>query len=196
MKVVLASNNAGKLRELQAVLTVLDLDLVPQGELNVLDVEETGFTFVENALIKARHACRQTGLPAIADDSGLQVPALSGAPGVYSARYSGGDSHDNIKKLLLNMKGFDGVERRAAFYCVIVYLAHENDPTPLICQGKWEGSILSTPVGEGGFGYDPIFYVPSRQLTAAQLSATEKNRLSHRGKALQQLLEQWSLLRK
>lgn len=190
MKVVLASNNAGKLKEMQAILKVLDVTLVPQREFGVKDADETGSTFVENALIKARHACVQTGLPAISDDSGLQVPALAGAPGVHSSRYSGGDSQANIEKLLENMKTFQGKQRTAAFHCVIVYLAHENDPTPLICQGRWDGIILDEPVGAGGFGYDPVFYVPDCELGAAQLAAAEKNKISHRGKALQQLLLQ------
>ena len=188
MKVVLASNNAGKLKEMQSILKVLDVTLAPQREFGVEDADETGSTFVENAIIKARHACVQTGLPAISDDSGLQVPALAGAPGVHSSRYSGGDAQANVEKLLENLKACKGAKRCASFYCVIVYFAHENDPTPLICQGRWDGMILEAPVGDGGFGYDPIFYVPECELGAAQLAPTEKNKISHRGKALQQLL--------
>lgn len=192
MKIVLASNNAGKLSEFQSLLAGYDVDIVPGHQLNVGDVEETGSTFIENALIKARHACVQTGLPAIADDSGLIVPALKGEPGVHSARYSGGDAEDNIQHLLKNMQGLTGDARLASFYCVIVYLTHVNDPTPIICQGSWSGSIVEQRVGKGGFGYDSVFYVPSCELTAAQLPANQKNQLSHRGKACSQLLEKLS----
>lgn len=142
MKIVLASNNAGKLTEIKSLLSALDVDLVSQAELHVQEAEETGTTFVENALLKARHACVETGLPAIADDSGLQVTALGGEPGVYSARYSGGDSMDNINKLLENLRDLTGNARRASFHCAMVFLAHEHDPTPLICQGAWNLSLI------------------------------------------------------
>lgn len=190
MKIVLASGNKGKLSELQSVLSGFELTLLPQQQLGVPEVEETGFTFIENALIKARHAATITGLPAIADDSGLEIAALGGAPGIYSARYGGGNSADNIHKVLVNLAGKKGEERLARFYCVIVYLSHECDPTPLICQGVWLGRILEEPAGGEGFGYDPIFYVPERNCSAATLSATDKNHLSHRGKALGELIKQ------
>lgn len=188
MKIVFASSNAGKIRELQAML---DFEIIPQENLHVSDVDETGLTFVENAILKARHACEVTGLPAIADDSGLEVPALNGAPGIYSARYAGvkSSSQDNIKKLLQDMTGFEGEKRRAAFYCVLVFLSHAKDPGPLICQGVWHGSILAEPTGNEGFGYDPIFFDPIYQCSAAQLSLDIKNKISHRGQALQKLIK-------
>jgi XTP/dITP diphosphohydrolase len=198
MKVVLASSNPGKLRELQTLLSNFKLQCIPQSELAVQDVPETGFTFVENALIKARHACRETGLPAIADDSGLAVQALQGAPGIYSARYAGPqcDAQANIEKLLLALKKVPGTERAAAFYSVVVYLAHENDPMPLICQGIWKGFILMQPQGNNGFGYDPIFGLPGENKSAAELSFDLKNSCSHRSQALRllraQLPEKWA----
>ena len=155
------------------------------------EAEETGLTFVENALIKARHAALITGLPAIADDSGLAVAALCGAPGIYSARYAGtkAKAHDNIKKILMELKDIPDENRHASFHCLLVFLSHAKDPTPLVCDGKWSGIILHSPKGENGFGYDPIFYVPEQKQTAAELSPSLKNQISHRGMALQSLLK-------
>lgn len=191
MKVVLASHNQGKIREFQALLKNYAIEIIPQAELGVDDIAETGVTFVENALIKARHAARITGLPALADDSGLTVATLKGAPGIYSARYAGEAkaSKANIAKLLTELDGLPEEKRRAYFYCVLVFLTHENDPTPLICDGKWHGRILTAPRGEFGFGYDPVFYVPSEGLASAELTPEIKNTLSHRGIALQSLLK-------
>jgi XTP/dITP diphosphohydrolase len=190
-KIVLASGNKGKVREISQILTGLDLEVVPQTEFEVPEIPETGLTFVENAILKARNAAQHTGLPAIADDSGLEVDALKGAPGIYSARYAGegAGSEQNIVKLLNAMDGVPEAERTARFQCVIVYMAHELDPTPVICQGTWEGRITTTQQGDSGFGYDPVFYVPTHSCTAAELNAEEKNRLSHRGQALQLLLQ-------
>ncbi len=192
MKIVFASNNAGKTRELQTLLADFKITLVPQREMGVNDIVETASTFVENALLKARHASELTGLPALADDSGLAVSALGGAPGIYSARYAGPQfsPKDNILKLLDDLKNIPDNNRQACFHCVLVYLTHAADPTPLICHGTWKGSILRTLQGEGGFGYDPVFYVPSEHLSAAQLTPEIKNQLSHRGKALRLLMEQ------
>jgi XTP/dITP diphosphohydrolase len=194
MKVVLASSNAGKIHELQNMLDELNLTIIPQASLNVSDAEETGLTFVENALIKARHACEQTGLPALADDSGLTVAALQGAPGIYSARYAGvkADAQANINKLLAEIRSVPLTHRQAAYYCVLVFMRHAKDPTPLICQGRWQGEILSAPKGSEGFGYDPIFYVPKENKTAAELPLHVKNQLSHRGQALRTLLKKLS----
>lgn len=188
---VLASNNAGKLRELSALLSPLELTLVNQGDLGVSEAAETASSFVENALIKARHAARATGLPALADDSGLAVDLLHGAPGVYSARYAGANASDadNIGKLLAALQGQPEAQRSARFICVIVLLRHAEDPLPLICQGVWEGRILQAPQGSGGFGYDPVFFSPEYQCAAAQLTAEQKRAVSHRGKALTQLLQ-------
>ena len=164
--------------------------MVPQTEFDVPEIEETGLTFVENAILKARNAAQHTGLPAIADDSGLEVDALNGAPGIYSARYAGEGASDeqNLTKLINTLAGVPEAERTARFQCLMVYMEHELDPTPIICQGSWEGRITEAPQGESGFGYDPVFFVPTHGCTAAELSAEEKNRLSHRGQALQQLL--------
>jgi XTP/dITP diphosphohydrolase len=191
MKVVLASNNAGKIRELNELLQNFHFDLIPQAELGVKEIEETGLTFIENALIKARHASLMTGLPAIADDSGLAVAALQGAPGIYSARYAGekASASDNNKKLLSELADVPDDKRQACFHCVLVYMSHANDPIPLVCNGKWEGTILRAPRGTGGFGYNPIFYVPSEKKSVAELSSAIKNALSHRGMALQSLLK-------
>lgn len=191
MKIVFASSNAGKIRELQNWLHEFHLQIIPQIELGVRDVPETGLTFVENAIIKARHACRETGLPALADDSGLEVLALHGAPGIYSARYAGENSNaaGNIKKLLHELNQTTDENRYACFQCVLVFLAHAEDPTPLICQGTWHGTILKAPVGEHGFGYDPIFFDPKQGCSAAQLPLNIKNQISHRGQALQMLME-------
>ncbi len=184
---VLASGNAGKIKELQALLP--DFILRPQTDFLVPDIAETGGSFVENAILKARNAAHYSKLPAIADDSGLVVHALNGAPGIYSARYAGAHASDaqNITTLLANLNAVAATERRAYFFCVLVFMRHENDPCPIIAQGRWDGVILDHPEGELGFGYDPIFGVLSHQCSAAQLSLEVKNRLSHRGKALDQL---------
>ena len=189
-KIVLASNNAGKVREINELLAQQEIQVVPQREFGVQEVEETGLTFVENAILKARNAARHSGLPAIADDSGIEVDALHGAPGIYSARYAGsgcGDQ-DNNRKLLEELVGVPEVRRSARFQCLMVYMRHASDPTPIICQGTWEGRILLKPEGENGFGYDPLFFVPSENCSAAQLGPQQKNRLSHRGQALRKLL--------
>ncbi|MDC9621734.1 XTP/dITP diphosphatase [Xenorhabdus sp. XENO-7] len=190
-KVVLATGNAGKVRELADLLTDFGLDIVAQTELGVDSADETGLTFIENAIIKARHAAAITGLPAIADDSGLSVNALGGAPGIYSARYAGIDAsdRDNLDKLLESMRDIPDEERQAQFNCVLVYLRHAEDPTPLIFHGRWSGIITHEPAGNGGFGYDPIFYVPEFGCTAAELSREQKSAVSHRGQALKMLLE-------
>lgn len=188
--IVLASSNAGKVREFNDLLGGLHLEVVPQSHFNVADADETGLTFVENAILKARHAARHTGLPALADDSGLEVDALHGAPGIYSARYAGvgASDADNLKKLLAALKEVPEPGRKARFQCVLVYLRHALDPTPLICQGSWEGRILCEPRGANGFGYDPVFYVPTHSVSAAELTPETKNSLSHRGQALRLLL--------
>ncbi|MEB1608867.1 XTP/dITP diphosphohydrolase [Xanthomonas campestris] len=185
-QLVLASGNAGKLEELRAMLAGLPLRIVAQGELGVDDVPETGLTFVENALIKARHASAVTGLPALADDSGLIVDALGGAPGLYSARYAGSptDANANNAKLLDAMRAVPAERRSARFYAVIVLLRHPEDPQPLIAEGSWEGVIATEPRGDGGFGYNPVFLDPVHGLTAAQMDSALKNRLSHRAVAL------------
>jgi XTP/dITP diphosphohydrolase len=190
-KVVLASGNAGKVREFNQLLGSEHIEVLPQSHFGVPDAEETGLTFVENAILKARNAARHTGLPALADDSGIEVDALNGAPGIYSARYAGvgASDEDNLRKLLAAMADVPADARSARFQCLIVYLRHAEDPTPLICQGTWEGSLLAAPRGEHGFGYDPIFLVPGRGLSSAELPPDEKNRLSHRGQALRKLLE-------
>jgi len=189
-QIVLATGNQGKVKELAAMLAPLNLNVVAQSEFNVPDVPETGTTFVENAIIKARHAAKLTGKPAIADDSGLEVQALGGAPGIYSARFSGEDATDqsNIDKLLVSLANVGSEQRKARFVCVLVYMRHENDPTPIICQGFWEGEITQQQEGREGFGYDPVFFVPSEQCTSAQLEKSVKNRLSHRAQALKALI--------
>lgn len=186
-KIVLASGNPGKIREIQAMLD--DHPIIPQSDFKIGDAEETGTTFVENAIIKARHAARHSGLPAIADDSGLVVDALNGAPGVYSARYAGPGSNDldNLQKLLMDLDGVPENQRTARFICVLAFMQHAADPTPVIAQGVWEGRILTAPAGSHGFGYDPIFWVPTHQCASAELPPAVKNALSHRGKALQAL---------
>lgn len=190
-KIVLASNNPGKAREIDQLLRDLDMQVVPQSEFHVEEAEETGLTFVENAILKARNAARHTGLPAIADDSGLEVDALNGAPGIYSARFAGAGAsdQDNLQKLLVDLAALDNAPRSARFQCLMVYLRHAEDPTPVICQGTWEGEITPQPRGENGFGYDPVFFVPSEGCTAAELEAQRKNSLSHRGQALRCLLD-------
>ena len=186
---VLASGNSGKLREIQAFLTASGIEVVAQGELDVRSPEETGATFVENALLKARHAALETGLPAIADDSGLAVDALAGAPGIHSARFAGpaADTEANMVKLLDSLAETPDDQRGARYHCVIVALLSADDPAPLISYADWPGVIARQPAGEGGFGYDPIFYDPELGATAAQLSAAVKNRVSHRGRALAKL---------
>lgn len=188
-KIVLASNNAKKLKELAALLTPLGIQLIPQGELGVPEAEEPHFTFLENALAKARHAAQLTGLPALADDSGLCVKALGGAPGVQSARYAGEPKSDarNNEKLLAALQGV--TDRRAHFVSLLVLVRHGEDPQPLVAEGEWHGEIIGDHRGEGGFGYDPLFYVPAEKATAAELSAEVKNRLSHRGQAMARLIE-------
>jgi XTP/dITP diphosphohydrolase len=189
-RIVLASNNPGKVREFAQLLAGLHSEVLPQSTFNVPEVEETGLTFVENAILKARNAARHAGLPAIADDSGLEVDALKGAPGIYSARYAGAGASDaaNLQKLLADIKDVAEHERGARFQCVLVYMRHALDPTPIICQGTWEGRLLHAPRGAHGFGYDPIFYVPTHQCTSAELPPEVKNQLSHRGQALRRLL--------
>lgn len=197
MRIVLASNNKGKIHEFHELLQHFQIDVVPQAELGVEEIEETGLTFIENALIKARHAAKITGLPAIADDSGLAVNALQGAPGIYSARYAGEacDPKENIKKLLTEMRDVPDNERHASFHCVLAFMWHATDPTPIVCDGIWQGKILHAVTGDDGFGYDPIFYVPSEQKSAAQLSSAVKNSISHRGMALQLLLQQLQVMK-
>ena len=189
MKLILASNNAGKLTEFGRLLEGSGIEVVAQSELGVQDIEETGLTFVENALLKARNAARVTGLPALADDSGLCVDALDGAPGLYSSRYAGpeGDAQRNIAKLLEALEGVPDDRRSARFCCALVLLRHAEDPQPLIAEGRWEGRILHSPRGSNGFGYDPVFLDPENNLTAAELDPAIKNRISHRGRALQLL---------
>ena len=187
-RVVLATGNAGKLKEMREIFAGADLDIVAQSEFNTPEAIEDGLSFVENAIKKARNASAFTGLPAIADDSGIEVDALNGEPGIHSARYAG-DDESNIERLLREMADIPDGQRTARFQCVIVYMRHAHDPVPLIARGEWEGSILRHPRGEGGFGYDPVFYVPEHGYSAAELSADEKNSISHRGKALRQMFE-------
>ena len=188
---VLASGNAGKLREFNDLLGTLGFDVKAQSTYNVPEAIEDGLSFVENAIIKARNACEVSGLPALADDSGIEVDALNGAPGIYSARYAGPDANDsnNNAALLKALEDTPKGKRSARYQCVLVFMRHAQDPTPLICQGSWEGEILVEPEGNGGFGYDPIFWVPSHNMAAAQLDKNEKNKISHRGKALKLLIE-------
>ncbi|MDE0250656.1 MAG: RdgB/HAM1 family non-canonical purine NTP pyrophosphatase [Gammaproteobacteria bacterium] len=189
-RTVLASNNPGKLREIQAMLDPQRYLLVAQSDLQIGEIAETGTTFVENAIIKARHAARESGCCALADDSGIEVDALQGAPGVHSARYAGNHASDasNNEKLLAELAGIPDHERSARFHCVIVYMRHALDPVPILCQGSWEGRILHEAMGDNGFGYDPLFYVPTHGCSSAQLDPAEKNRISHRGQALQKLI--------
>lgn len=193
-KLVLASGNAGKLRELSSLLEGFDYQLVAQSEFHVPEAEETGTTFVENAIIKARNAAEHTGLMSLADDSGIEVDALNGAPGVYSARFAGEQANDDANNALLAEKlaSVPAEQRSARYRAVIVLMRHAADPSPIICEGSWEGMIQLEPSGEGGFGYDPYFYLPERGCTSAELSAGEKNRLSHRGQALRQLKDRLS----
>ena len=188
-RIVLATGNPGKTREMRQLLADLRFEILPQAEFGVPEADETGLTFVENALLKARNAALHTGLPAIADDSGLEVDALQGAPGIRSSRYAGPHASDeeNNRKLLYALEGLPEAERTARFRCVVVHLRHAADPAPLICEGIWEGSILTAARGEGGFGYDPLFLVPELGCSSAELDAETKNRLSHRGQALSRL---------
>ena len=187
-KLILASNNSGKLREFSQLLAPLNFALLPQADFAVPEADEPHVTFIENALAKARHAARHTGLPALADDSGLVVPALGGAPGVHSARYAGEPKDDrrNNQKLVAALANV--ADRRAHYVAVLVLVRHADDPQPLIGEGEWHGEIIATPRGDGGFGYDPHFFIPDLQRTAAELDAAEKNRRSHRGQALAQLI--------
>lgn len=189
-KVVLATGNPGKVRELASLLAGSGLEVIAQTALAVEAAEETGLTFIENAILKARHAAATTGLPAIADDSGLAVDALGGAPGIFSARYAGAEASDqqNLNKLLNALQQVPAGQRQARFHCVLVYLRHAEDPVPLVCHGSWQGEITQAASGAGGFGYDPIFYVPDAGKTAGEMSKAEKQARSHRGKALKLLL--------
>jgi XTP/dITP diphosphohydrolase len=188
-RIVIASNNRGKLREFASLLEPLRLKVAAQSALGIAEVDEPYATFVENALAKARHAASLSGLPALADDSGICVPVLDGAPGVYSARYAGEPRSDarNNARLVAALQGKQ--DRRAFYYCALVLLMHENDPHPLIAGAEWHGEIIDSPAGDGGFGYDPHFFVPEFNCTAAELPAETKNRVSHRGKAMQLLVE-------
>ncbi|MGQ4275449.1 RdgB/HAM1 family non-canonical purine NTP pyrophosphatase [Pseudidiomarina sp. E22-M8] len=191
-EVVLATGNQGKIRELKELLQPLDWQVRAQGEWKFAEAEETGLSFVENAILKARHAAEQTGLPALADDSGLAVNALDGAPGIYSARYAGDNAtdHDNVVKLLDALADSPPERRTASFHCVLAFMRHATDPTPVLCHGIWHGQIALLPSGEGGFGYDPVFYLASENCTAAELASARKRQLSHRGQALRNLIRQ------
>ena len=192
-KIVLASGNAGKVREINKLFAESGIEVLPQSDFDVPDVAETGTTFVENAIIKARHAAEHTGLPAIADDSGIEVDALDARPGVWSARYAGENAsdEDNNNLMLKELEGVPEAERTARYQCLIVFMRHHTDPVPLISQGSWEGRILEAPRGDGGFGYDPIFYVPTHDCSGGELSLEEKNKISHRAIALQGMLKQF-----
>jgi XTP/dITP diphosphohydrolase len=189
-RIVLASNNQGKVREIGQLLADRNMEVLPQSAFDIPEIEETGLSFVENAILKARNAAAHSGLPAIADDSGLEVDALNGAPGIYSARYAGpgATDTDNNAKMLEALADVPDEARTARFQCLMVYMRHAEDPVPIICQGSWEGRILRTPQGENGFGYDPLFFVPEKNRSAAELPPEVKNAMSHRGKALQCLL--------
>jgi XTP/dITP diphosphohydrolase len=197
-KVVLASGNKGKLKEFGDMLAPFNIEVVPQSEFNVPEAEETGLSFVENAILKARNAAEHTGLPAIADDSGIEVDYLLGAPGIYSARYAGEQASDqeNLNALLTALQGVHEKERAARYQCVLVMMRHSKDPTPLIVQDSWDGAILTEPTGQGGFGYDPIFWSPEHKCSAAELSKQQKHEISHRGKAMRALLAQFTELQK
>jgi len=190
MRVVLATNNSGKIRELQAILAPLHIEVLPKSQFTNDEVAETGTTFIENALIKARHAAQASGLPAIADDSGIEVDALGGAPGIHSARYAGegASDTDNLNKLLGELATVPDHLRTARYRCALMYVRDAHDQHPLCCEAVWEGSITHARQGSGGFGYDPVFWLADYQMTSAQISAELKNQLSHRAKALQQLL--------
>lgn len=190
-KIILASNNAGKIRELTTLLQPFNMQVIPQSEFNTQDIEEPGLTFIENAIIKARYAAQISGLRALADDSGLAVDALNGAPGIHSARYAGDHltPKENIAKLTAEMQNIPDNKRQATFHCVLALLNSADDPAPIVCHGRWHGMILREMSGEHGFGYDPIFYVPSEKKSAAELTSERKNQLSHRGTALRELLK-------
>jgi XTP/dITP diphosphohydrolase len=192
-QIVLASGNAGKVREINKLFAGSGIEVVPQSEFNVAEVPETGTTFVENAIIKARHAAECTGLPAISDDSGIEVDALDARPGVYSARYAGENAtdEDNNNKMLKELKGVPEAERTARYQCLIVFMRSHTDPVPIITQGSWEGRILEAPQGDGGFGYDPIFYVPTHNCSGGELPLDVKNTMSHRAIALNAMLEEF-----
>jgi len=189
MDIVLATGNAGKVREMQGLLSELGFQVRPQSDFKVPEADETGLTFIENAILKARNAAAHTGLPAIADDSGIAVDALNGAPGIYSARYAGVGASDaeNVDKLLMALADVPDEQRTASFHCVVAFLKHADDPTPLICSASWSGVITHAPVGSGGFGYDPVFFVPEHGCTSAELPPELKREISHRGQALRQL---------
>lgn len=191
-KIVLASGNQGKLKEFKAMLAPYELEVVPQSDFDLQSADETGLTFIENAILKARHAAKETGLPALADDSGLAIDALKGAPGIYSARFAGAEAsdQDNVQKALAALHGVPEDQRTAQFHCVLALLRHADDPTPIICHGQWHGRILDSSAGEGGFGYDPIFWAPEHGCSAAELTREQKNAISHRGQALKQLMSQ------
>lgn len=192
-KIVLASGNPGKVREINRLFADCGIEVVPQSDFDVPEVEETGTTFVENAIIKARHAAEHTGLPAIADDSGIEVDALHARPGVWSARYAGENATDeaNNEKMLKDLEGVPAAERTARYQCLIVFMRDHSDPVPIITQGSWEGRILEAPRGEGGFGYDPIFYVPTHECSGGELALEVKNTISHRAIALNAMLEEF-----
>ena len=191
-QLVLASGNAGKLREFQTLLSNVGFEVLPQSHFDIPDAEETGLSFVENAIIKARHAAKISGLPALADDSGIEVDALNGQPGIYSARFSGEGATDECNNALLleKLTGIPSQQRTARYQCVLVFMRHWQDPVPLIAQGSWEGTILDAPRGENGFGYDPLFWVESHNMSSAEMKKENKNAISHRAKAMQQLLQQ------
>ena len=193
-KLVLASGNAGKVKEINNLLQANGIDVVSQNEFNVPEAVEDGLTFVENAIKKARNACEHTGLPSIADDSGIEVDAINKAPGIYSARFSGEDATDarNNKKLLAELEGVATSDRTARYQCVMVYMKSADDPTPIIAQGSLEGRILTEARGDGGFGYDPLFWLEDKNCSAAELSLEEKNKISHRAIALQAMIKQLS----
>jgi len=196
--VVLASNNLGKLQEFNDILGDTYLSIIPQSNLDIPEIEETGLSFVENAILKARNASLHSGLPALADDSGLEVAILNGAPGIRSARYAGNEANkasddENCKKLLSDLIATSEEERAARFQCVLVLIKHAHDPSPLICQGTWHGRVLFKPQGENGFGYDPLFYVPTHQCSAAELAPAIKNQISHRAQAVAKLVERLSI---
>ena len=195
-ELLLASGNQGKVNELKEILSPFGFNVVPQKHYNVEEVPETGTTFVENAIIKARHAAKVTGLPCVADDSGLEVAALNGAPGIYSSRFAGEGATDgtNIDKLLSVLEGKPASERKARFVCVIVFMRHADDPCPIICEGYWNGVIATERAGDSGFGYDPVFYQPQLDKCAAQLTPAEKHSISHRGQALKQLVAKFKEL--
>lgn len=196
MKLVVGTDNQGKLTEIKSYFEGFQIELIAQSTFNITPPKETGLSFIENAILKARHAAKNSELPSLADDSGLAVDALGGAPGIYSARYAGENARaeDNIKKLLTAIKTLQGEDRKARFYCVIAFVRHYKDPTPIVCQAEWEGRLLEQPVGNGGFGYDPIFFIPHLNCTAAELEPQQKNAISHRAKALNSFVERLKLL--